>query len=446
MKNAIVTVGMLVFFGAALFGQTMHSYESSHYIVRSEVGGDHAKETAEMMEAYFDLFQSYMHFDAEELAAPLKIKVFERKADYDSYVESLIDETRDSFVFLHYENNPEKSELVAFSTDDEELFSKRIVHHGYIQYIKSFVDNPPLYLQKGFAVYFEKSSYNESKKSVSFRHNYGWVPYLRSRLSEKDEKLELIPLNTLLYIDEDMANRNLEAFYAQAWGMVEFMAHSDTKAYNRLLWDSISALSPSATARENERSIVRNAFEWVNRESLVSDFIRYVKNIKTFPDRIELGMEAYSMGSYDEAEKHFQAALELNEEHYVPHYYLGLIYYEKAEYSMAEYYYQTALKSGGNKALIHYALGVNAFADRRFEDARYYLGESKDADSTYAEKADTLIERIDDAERSGDGSSGSSGSTGSSGSSDGSGSSSGSSGDSGSSGGSPGSGSGSGGM
>ncbi len=408
MKKAIITVGMLVFLSTVIFGQTMHSFESTHYIVRSEVGADHAKETAQMMEAYFDLFQSYMHFDAEELETPLKIKIFERKADYDSYVESLISETRESFVFLHYENSPEKSELVAFSTDDKELFSKRIVHHGFIQYIKSFVSSPPLWLQKGFAVYFEKSLYNEAKKSVSFRHNFGWVPYLRTRLSEKDEKLDLIPLNTLLYIDEDMANRNLKAFYAQAWGMVEFMTHSDTKAYNRLLWDSLSSLSSSATTRENERSVVQNAFEWVNRETLISDFIRYVKNIKTFPDRIELGMEAYSMGNYDEAEKHFQAALELNEEHYVPHYYLGLIYYEKSEYSMAEYYYQTALKSGGNEALINYALGVNAFADRRFEDARYYLGESKGADSTYADKADSLIERIDSADRSGGEASGSS--------------------------------------
>ncbi|MFO7850498.1 MAG: tetratricopeptide repeat protein [Spirochaetia bacterium] len=396
MKKAILSVGMAVFFSALVFGQTMHSFESEHYKVRSELGAEHAEETAEMMEAYFDLFQSYLHFNEEDLSSPMKIRVFSKKSDFDSYIDSLISETRDSFVFLHYQKNPEKNELAVFHSEDSELYRKRLVHHGFIQFIKSFIPNPPLWLQKGFAIYFEQSTYNEAKGEAVYRHNYGWIPYLREVLRDDDDDIDLIPLNSLLYIDGDSANSNLEAFYAQSWGMIQFLTHTEEKSYNRLLWDSISSLSPEADKRENERSVVTGAFEWAPREDLVSDFIRFVQNVKTFPDLVELGMEDYSQGSYDSAEEYFLEALKLDEEHYLSHYYLGLIYYEKGEYSMAEYYYQEAEKTGGEKALIRYALGVNAYADKREEDAEHYLTEAKEEDSSYSEQVDRLLKIIEE--------------------------------------------------
>ena len=399
MKKALTVTLLFLFIGGAAAGQSMYTYQSDHYRIRSEISSDHARETADMLEAYFDLFGSYLHFDEGLLDYPFEIKIFREKDDFDTYLRAVISETRDSFVYLHYRKNPEKSELVSFYRDDEETFQKRLVHHGLIQYIKSFVDNPPLWLQKGFAVYLEKSVYNKAEGSATFAHNYGWVPYLRSRLSDDIDSIDLIPLSTLLYIDGTTANRNLEAFYAQSWAMIEFMVHSENKAYNRILWDSISALSPDLPIRDNERAVVHSGFEWVNKDTLVADFIRFIREVKTFPDLVELGMEAYSLGNYDDAEEHFLDALTLKEEHYVPHYYLGLIYYEKGEYSMAEYYYQTAMKSGGASALINYALGVNAFADKRFEDARFYLQEAKDSDSVYTDKADTLLKRIDTADR-----------------------------------------------
>lgn len=402
MRKLLFTFVMTAFFtifSMALFGQTMNSYESEHYIVHSELGADHAETSAEKMEAFYTLFQDYFHFPSEELNDPLKVKIFKEKSSYDSYIKSIISETRDSFVFLHYGNKPEKSELIAFQTEDPELFSKRLIHHGFIQYFKSFIPNPPLWLQKGFAVYFENSRYNDSKNTAVYKENYGWVPFIRSRLNKERENIDLIPLNTLLYIDPDTANRNLESFYAQSWGMVEFLVHSENKSYNRILWDSISALRSPASLRENEKATVREAFRWVNRESLVSDFIRYMRKLKTFPDLIDLGMEAYSKENFDKSEQYFLDALKLNDKHYVPHYYLGLIYYEKSEYSMAEYYYQSAKKAGGNTALIDYALGVNAFADNRFEDARRFLKSSKEKNSSYVDKVDSLLKRIDNAER-----------------------------------------------
>ncbi|MFP4617944.1 MAG: tetratricopeptide repeat protein [Spirochaetaceae bacterium] len=398
MKKAILTVCMAVLLSAAVFAQTMHSFESDHYKVRSELGAEHAEETARMMEAYFDLFQSYLHFREDDLASPMKIRIFREKSDYDSYVDSLISETRDSFVFLHYQKKPEKSELAVFHSEDSELYRKRLVHHGFIQYIKSFIPNPPLWLQKGFAVYFEQSTYNEAKDEAMFRHNYSWIPFLREVLEESDDSNDLISPNNLLYIDGDGANRNLEAFYAQSWGMIQFLVHSDKKSYNRLLWDSISALSSEADKRTNERTVVNRAFEWVPRESLISDFIRFVQNVRTFPDLVDLGMESYSQGNYDDAERHFLDALKLDEDHYAPHYYLGLIYYEKGEYSMAEYYYQEAERAGGDKALIRYALGVNAYADRRLEDAEYYLAEAQEEDSSYSEQVERLLKIIEGEE------------------------------------------------
>jgi tetratricopeptide (TPR) repeat protein len=176
--------------------------------------------------------------------------------------------------------------------------------------------------------------------------------------------------------------------------MIDFFLHSEKKIYNRLLWDSISALSPASSLEENQKSVVESSFEWVDRESLIADFIAYVDSIKTFPDLVAEGIKSYAEGDLDSAEASFQNAAVLRADHYVPLYYLGLIYYNRGEYSMAEYYYLQAVKNDGHEDLLYYALGVNAYADSRMEDSSFYLKQAVDAAGSYSKMASELMEEI----------------------------------------------------
>jgi len=105
-------------------------------------------------------------------------------------------------------------------------------------------------------------------------------------------------------------------------------------------------------------------------------------------------VEAYNADDVDESERAFVQALKLNEENYVPYYYLGLINYRRQNYGLADYYYQAALEYGADEPITLYALGVNAYADNRFEDAVSYLELTVDRDPAYRDKAEDLLIRI----------------------------------------------------
>jgi len=397
MKRRSIIVVLLLCTTAMVFGQSMQMAEGNHYRVFSEMGKEDAQAKAEFLDAFFVLFNSYFHFDPAELQNKMNVRLFYSKAKFDDYLRSTVSQTRETFVFLQYKNSA-KSELVGYAMDDPELERRSLIHHGFVQYLRSFISEPPLWLQKGFAIYFEESGYNTDRKTAIYRENLGWIPYLRTLLAE-ETKTEgssgLLPLNMLLYVDAETANTNIDQFYAESWGLVSFLLNSEYKNYNRALWDAISSLSADARKRDNENSTVQRAFSWTDRNLFVSDFASYISSVKTFPDLIESGMQAYGLEQYDEAEKLFSSAMALRPENYIPYYYLGLIGYARADYASAEYYYHSSIQAGGNAPLTYYALGVNAYADSRNSDAAFYLSQVKSLDPDgFGVKADDLLTRI----------------------------------------------------
>jgi tetratricopeptide (TPR) repeat protein len=263
------------------------------------------------------------------------------------------------------------------------------------------VKHPPLWLQRGFALYFEKCVYDEDTNYAIYRENLSWLPTLKQIIqnsidfSEEDGKV-LIPLQTLLNPDTFTTENQKDIFYAQSWGFITFLEGSTNKDYNRLLWDSMRTIRDGASLEENEQAVKKTILNWVNENLLFSDFISFINSMKTFPEMVKAGVEAYSNANYDEAEELFIQAVVLDANHNLPYYYLGLIHYARKDYSLAEYYYQSALMLGTDPALIYFALGLNAFADGRIEDAGSYLKEARAADpDTYLEKTEDLLLRIE---------------------------------------------------
>ena len=393
----LVCIGLLTVPVFNAYSQNVYTYSSDHYVLVSGISEEFSEDTASLLEGFFKLYTGYLHFDPKNLKAPMKVRIFADKTSFDSYLANYIDGNRSSFVFLQYPD-PKRSELIAYRTTPQETFQRKLVHHAFVQYIKSFIPNPPLWIQKGFAVYFENCTYDTSTKTASFRPNHAWVATLRQKLNE-DSSLSnpevFIPVRNLLFLDQTAALQNLEAFYAQSWGLIDFLIHSEKKAYNRLLWDAVAALETDADMSVNEQQVVARSFEWVAKDTLVEDFVEYILTLPTFPDLVQSGIDSYSMGRLEESEKYFQQALELRQDHYVPHYYLGLIYYNRGEYSMAEFYYLSAAKKNGSTDLIYYALGVNAYADNRIDDSTFYLSQSIDAAGSYSSLASELAEEIE---------------------------------------------------
>ncbi len=396
MKKVILTF-CLVFLTAHAFSQEMNLIESDYYKVYSEVSVGHAADTAEVLDAYFNFFNSYFHFDAAEVPYLMRVKIFKDKASFDEYLSDIIPEQKNSFVFLQY-NQADKNELVGYYTDDSS-YNRYLAHHGFMQFLKTFIPQPPLWLQKGFAIYFENSYYDPATKKVVYEENLSWLYTLKKYINNASEGSDgsIIPFPTLLTMNVENANSSIDVFYAQSWGLVTFLLNSSNNSYNRIMWDSIKSLSAAADRKANESSTIKNAFEWVGKNDFSRDFVSYVERIKTFPDLVEDGIDQYNAGDLSLAERTFINAVSMREDHPVPYYYLGLIYYAEHDYGMAEYYYQTAIQMGGEQGISFYALGVNAYADERYKAAVEFLVESYNADpGFYGAKAVSLLEQMEE--------------------------------------------------
>ena len=394
MKKIVILLLISVIFIIPVFSQTMKVAESNNYRVFSELGKDNAEYVASAMDQYFKLYNQFFHFNASDLESKLQIRIFSTKQEFDNYLTSIISQTSSSYVYLQYKN-AKKSELVIYVMDDLDKMKRTLIHHGFVQFLKSFIKQPPLWMQKGFAVYFEKSIYNDKDNTVTFQENLDWAVTLKKYIvsDQKDplnQKLFSIP--ELLTLDSGTANKKINVFYAESWGLVSFLINSEYQEYNRVLWDSISALKPDGEKKDNEAAVIKTAFKWTDNNTFLSDFYFYAESVKTFNELVQDGIKSYSEGSLSEAERTFIKAMIINESNYIPYYYMGLINYSRKDYSMAEYYYQTTAEKGGNPDLINYALGVNSYADNNSEDAVFYL--SKISSGDYYTKAADLLSAI----------------------------------------------------
>jgi hypothetical protein len=368
---------------------TFAKVESDHYSVVSEYGEERATALSRQLEAYFGLYDGFTRFDASTLKAKLNVREFKEKAGFDAYMTQVVGSTKDDFVYLHYPN-PERSELLVFYKDDAE-FSASLAHQGFVQFLKAFIPSPPLWLREGAAVCFESARWDDLQGKLEFPENLAWLETVKAL----KEKGSLLPTDKLLTLGQQDASAQIDVFYPQAWAFVSFLANSEDKAFNRLLWDSVAALRKDAALEDNQAAVERIIDTWYGADSVSEGFTAYLADRKTFPELVAQGVKLYSEKSFDEAKDSFEKAKTMDAGSYVPDYYLGLIAYAKNDFDGADALYKSALDLGCDPAITNYALGVNAYAQNRLDDAKAFLRTAKDSSpDRYGEKVDALIAKI----------------------------------------------------
>jgi hypothetical protein len=369
----------------AVFGQAA----TDHYVVLSELGQDRADALSRQLEALFGLYDGFFRYDAASLKAKLNVREFRDKSGFDVYMTQIVGQSKDDFVYLHYPS-PERSELLVFPKDEPD-FSASLAHQGFVQFIKAFIPNPPLWIREGVAVSFESAKWDDKAGTLDFPENLAWLETVKSL----KERSLLMPLSRLLAIGQDDARSELDVFYPQSWALISFLLNSKDKAYNRLLWDSVAALRKDASLEDNQNAVARILDTWYGSDAAEKAFAAYLADRKTFPELVATGVRKYGDKSWTDANDAFTAAQSMNSASYVPDYYLGLIAYAQNQFDVADSHYKQALALGCDPAITNYALGVNAYAQNRLDDAKAFLKLAKDAaPDRYGEKVDSLVAKI----------------------------------------------------
>ncbi len=398
----IASMGIMLLIAAALLPaqeaaapETGGLYEISteHYTIFSGVSSSHAEETGRRMEALFDTYNEWFHFDPAALKAPLKVKIMTDQTDFNAFLQKMIPETREDFVYLHY-SRPDRSLLLGYRMEEPD-YSKSLAHQGFIQFIKAFVNHPPLWLREGFAVFFETARWDKEAGKLVFEENLAWLPAVKKLYADYGRE-GLIPLKELLTMKKEDLEAQPNIAIPQAWALVSFLSQTDNRRYNRVLWDSVASLNPSATLAVNSEKAAETIFRWTKEEKLTEEYYAYIESRRSFKELVEGGILDYSEGSYDRARTSFQKALARDESYYIPYYYLGLIAYAQENYEQADYYYEMARETGGPADLMDYAQGVNAYAAEQIDSAETYLTRVKQENpDQFGPKAEDILTRIE---------------------------------------------------
>jgi hypothetical protein len=378
----------------AVFAQdaTQFTAETDHYRVFSEVSQAQAEDVTHRMEAALTLYNDIFHFDLSQLPAKFRIRVFKDLDSFNAYLDKILSQTRTDFVFIAW-SDPERSELLCFPKD-EAAFTASLLHQGCIQFIKGFVDNPPVWLREGVATYLDASAWDPATATFTFKPNLAWLEGLKS-LVRGETPAKLISFPDLLTISRESAQSQMDVFAPESWGLVQFLLASPDRSYSRALWDSVAALSPNGTLDDNSQRARKRAFSWVTDQKMQADFKAFILTMKSSTDLVKDGIDQYTKGDMAGAEGSFSKSIELDPANGAAFYYLGLISYSRKDYARAEDMYLKAFQLGANAGVINYALGVNSFAAGKNADATKYLNFAKQADQTsYGDRVDALLKRI----------------------------------------------------
>jgi hypothetical protein len=129
---------------------TLYQFTSDYYRIYSDVSEETAKLISVKMEAALKLYNSIFHFDLSKLSVKLKVKIYNNIDNFNSYIRKFVTEKKNDFIYIHY-SDLGKCELVGFTKSAMADFNQSLLHQGFIQFIKAFVANPPLWLQEGMA-------------------------------------------------------------------------------------------------------------------------------------------------------------------------------------------------------------------------------------------------------------------------------------------------------
>ena len=306
--RTILALALFLCIPLAVFSQDAPQFtaETDHYRVFSETSQAQAEDVAHRMESALSLYNDIFHFDLAALPSKFRVRVFKDLDSFNGYLDKVLSQTRTDFVFIAW-SDPERSELLCFPKD-EPSFTASLLHQGTIQFIKGFIDNPPVWMREGVATYLDASTWDASTASFKFRPNYAWLDTLKS-LVRGETPAKLISFPDLLTISREAAQSQMEVFAPESWGLVQFLLSGPDRSYSRALWDGISALVPKAPLDDNSQRARKRAFSWVTDQKLAADFKSFVLSLKTATDMVKDGIDQYTAGSLPAAEDSFNSAL-----------------------------------------------------------------------------------------------------------------------------------------
>jgi hypothetical protein len=398
MKKRISVALAILAIASAMAQSSDKTYSSGHYAFTYPESFSGIEETADAFNAEWAAFNGAFRFDPNARGAQNRVVILPAGDAYDAYVKSRVGESRNQFVFLK-STNPELSEIVLFPQGNASGYAAfagpSLNRQLFLQFLYSYVAEPPVWMRDGFQAYFERLAYDVKAKKATLD---GYSPWLETAKSSRADPALTIRTEELL--SARTGSFESARLYPQAWAFVSFLLGSGDEGYRLFLREACLLLeregnyNPAPQAANTEAVFSRfKRFNDLGKAD--GDFDLWLSHERTLNELVQIGVSAYNAGSFSEARQTLIKASTIRPDDPLVCYYLGLASYSEKDYKTAEIWYRKALEFGGEVSTVNWALGLNSYADGRYTESRVFLETAKSANpARYGKKVDDLVKSM----------------------------------------------------
>lgn len=398
MRKALLFLLGVCVLSAALSSQQRAEYETDHYSITYSPSLTEIADAGKGFERLRASFNEIFRFSDRKDGLKQKIVILADKREFDDYVVSKISQSRNQYIFLKY-SNPTLSELVLYPANGRSGFAAfqgpSLNRQLFLQFMYSFVNEPPLWLREGFQAYFEGLEYDPQTDSLVESLRRPWLETAKTLRMDETKSLSLEDL-----LSAETGSYESSVLYPQAWAFVSFFLQSENPLYQRFLYETFLILTADtlfneAKQKENTERVKQRYSDILSYEEGDLAFTRWLEGQKTYSDYFKGGVEAYASGLYEQARSGFISALAQQPKDPLSLYYVGLIDYAEKRFEEARIRYLESLEAGADPATVYWALGLNEWAAQRFSESKPYLEKAKNLNPVrYGERSDALIKSM----------------------------------------------------
>lgn len=238
-----------------------HEYRYDRFVVRTDIDHQTAVDTAQVVSQAQGIYERWLRPLAKDNRETFAVYVFKGQLSYLLYGQDVLDYAPEHTAGLY---SPLLDQLLIWNLPEREELLATVRHEAFHQYLNNLVGESPLWFNEGMAEVFE---------AAEPRHFNGRNIGTEASHLNVLRQTDLVPLETLLYMERAEFYSSTSLHYAEAWALCH-MLFSDSRSGRHILLALLDHLaqgkSPAEATRAAYERIDLNKVEEQLREHIDS--------------------------------------------------------------------------------------------------------------------------------------------------------------------------------
>ncbi|MBN2491895.1 MAG: DUF1570 domain-containing protein [Planctomycetes bacterium] len=239
-----------------------HVHKSAHYLVCSDIDRAVCAEAAKVLEDAYRAYNAHIRRIQPD-DRRFRVYLFSGQAGFLAHCRDALGSAPVNAAGVY---SPVLKQLLIWNLPDRASMMRTVRHEGFHQYLDRILNDPPVWLNEGLAVYYETATHVVGRwKTGEVRHDL---------LKRLDGALRSHPIKEIVRLSPAAFYRRAPATYAEAWALVHFLLHPP-KPYRSVFDELFAELSKEgATAAAVDRMLAK-----VDLDAMDAAFRLYLKDL-----------------------------------------------------------------------------------------------------------------------------------------------------------------------